>query len=588
MSLAVINKRLDLVTDMLEHDVLREETLSLLRQSFDTPRLLQKFSIGKGDADDLLGLAKTIDVMSHFYDMLEEHMTHQVQKITLGVPKDWCFLSDMLGTLDLEKPTRLAKHIQRAIDEEGLSRQNLQEEAEAAQVAEYAERVVGEEEDDHTEKPKRSKTQNPRASSTVTAAKAGDDDHGEIWIMRKNASATLKRAHSDLNSLLTDKAKLIDDLKARLNSNSLTLRWTAQLGHFCHVRGKEARADIEGARNISTSKTTRSFYLPEWTSLGVRLNEAKLRIRAEEQRVFSALRNEVIENLVKLRRNAAVLDELDVGCSSAILAKERNLVRPILRTGTTHKIIGGRHSVVDVSLQQQGRLFTSNDCSMTDNERILLITGPNMAGKSTYLRQNALISILAQTGCFVPADYAEIGLVDKIFSRVGSADNLYNHQSTFMVEMIEVAEILNQATPRSFVIMDEVGRGTTPEDGTAVGYACLQHLHEKNKSRTLFATHFHDLVDMTAGFEKLACFCTDVAEEEDGSWVYVHKLERGVNRDSHALKVARLAGMPEDAIDVARKVLERLKETKTTQSERGGVPVREESLLVQSQAQAAA
>lgn len=179
-----------------------------------------------------------------------------------------------------------------------------------------------------------------------------------------------------------------------------------------------------------------------------------------------------------------------------------------------------------------------------------------MAGKSTYLRQNALMTILAQTGCFVPADYAEIGLVDKIFSRVGSADNLYNHQSTFMVEMLEVADILNQATPRSFIIMDEVGRGTTPEDGVAVGYACLHHLHYTTPCRTLFATHFHSLVGMTKTFDHLGCYCTDVAEEEDGSWVYVHKLRKGVNRESHALKVAKLAGLPDSAIAVAKGVLE--------------------------------
>ena len=178
-----------------------------------------------------------------------------------------------------------------------------------------------------------------------------------------------------------------------------------------------------------------------------------------------------------------------------------------------------------------------------------------MAGKSTYLRQNALITILAQTGCFVPADYAAIGLVDKIFSRVGSADNLYQDQSTFMVEMLETAEILKQATPRSFVIMDEVGRGTTPEDGIAVGYAALHHLQYVNQCRTLFATHFHALADMTRHFEGLECFCTDVAEEADGTWAYVHRLRRGVNRESHALKVARLAGMPESAIAVAGEVL---------------------------------
>ena len=198
-----------------------------------------------------------------------------------------------------------------------------------------------------------------------------------------------------------------------------------------------------------------------------------------------------------------------------------------------------------------------------------------MAGKSTFLRQNALISILAQTGSFVPAEHAEIGLVDKIFSRIGSADNLYNSQSTFMVEMLETAHILRSATQRSFVIMDEIGRGTTPHDGLAVAYATLDHLVRINKSRTLFATHFHDLAKMVQqqtsdGDDNgdgdgdgdggvsgaVACYCTDIKEDADGrGWSYVHRLRKGVNTESHALKVAKLAGVPAEVLAVAQRVL---------------------------------
>jgi DNA mismatch repair ATPase MutS len=262
----------------------------------------------------------------------------------------------------------------------------------------------------------------------------------------------------------------------------------------------------------------------------------------EEQNIFGRLRDKVIKSLVSLRHNAAVLDELDVACSFATLAEEQRLVRPILNYGTTHHIVGGRHPTVEAGLNVEGRKFTSNDCLVGQQHRILLITGPNMAGKSTYLRQNALISILAQTGSYVPAEYASIGIVDKIFSRIGSADNLYQDQSTFMVEMLETAEILKQATNRSFVIMDEVGRGTTPEDGVAVGFAALHHLYHINRSRTLFATHFHALTDLTSSWDCLKCHCTDVVEQDDGSFTYSHRLRSGVNRESHALKVARMAG----------------------------------------------
>lgn len=564
MSLSVINNRLDLVQELKRKDALREDIIALLRRTFDTLRLLQKFSIGKGDADDLLGLAKTIEVMEQLATVLHDHVV-AIQGKALEAstkedggnarPSEMQFLRDILGRLELKEPAKLAKHIRDAIDEESLDQQHSAEQEDADEAAEMSDDVMTADAAGEVT-PRLSR----RSSKKKAAATNGPDDRPEdIWIMRRDASKTLQRAHNDLDNLLVARVELAAHLRGELQAESLTLKWSAQLGHFCHIRGKDAKlnlATLDGARSIGSTKSTRSFYLSDWTHLGVRIEDSKRRIRAEEERVFKTLRVRVIENLVRLRRKAAVLDELDVACSSATVAKDRGLIRPILNNTTIHKIIGGRHPMVDVGLKDSGRLFTSNDCSVGGPaESIYLITGPNMAGKSTYLRQNALITILAQTGCFVPADYAELGVVDKIFSRVGSADNLFHDQSTFMVEMLETAEILKQATPKSFVIMDEVGRGTTPEDGVAVGYACLHRLHHVNGCRTLFATHFHQLADMTRDFERLGCFCTDVMEEENGSWAYVHRLRRGVNRRSHALKVARLAGMPEDAIAVAGEVL---------------------------------
>ncbi|KAG9762293.1 muts domain V, partial [Aureobasidium melanogenum] len=545
-SLPEINGRLDLITELLEHDQLREETMSALRRTTDVLRLLQRFSIGKGDADDLLALAETIQIINQIVNMMNTQLPQHKGDVD-SFPSSLS-LRALVDRLDLDGPSKLATRILEAIDEEGLSQQHLAEEAEAVGVAELAEQIV------EAEEPQVKPTKSGKASFRKAAVVA-ELNSGEFWIMRRSASTTLKQGHQNLDDIMQEKAQLYERLRAEIG-NTLMLKWTPQLGHFCHVKGKDVRAEIQDARNISSTKNTRTFYLPDWSHLGSRLEDAKLRIRTEEQRVLNDLRKRVIENLVRLRRNANVLDELDVGCSSAVMARERNLVRPVLHSGTTHKIVGGRHPMVDIGLQEQGRLFTANDCTVGGEQSVLLITGPNMAGKSTYLRQNALITILAQTGCFVPADYAEIGLVDKIFSRVGSADSLYNHQSTFMVEMLEVADILNQATTRSFIIMDEVGRGTTPEDGVAVGYACLHHLHDTTQCRTLFATHFHSLVDMTKDFKHLACYCTDVAEEKDGSWVYVHKLREGVNRSSHALKVAKLAGLPDTAIAVAKSVLD--------------------------------
>ena len=326
----------------------------------------------------------------------------------------------------------------------------------------------------------------------------------------------------------------------------MSLRWTPGTGYVCHVKGaKDVRSSLEisnSTRDVKSTRSTRLFHHPEWSKLGGKIDQVKAQIRAEEQHIFQQLREQVILNLVKLRRNALVLDELDIASSFATLAREQGLVRPLLNLGCEHKIVGGRHPTVTLGLEEEGRAFVGNDCFLGEKERIWLITGPNMAGKSTFLRQNALISILAQVGSFVPAEHAEIGLVDRIFSRVGSADDLFRDQSTFMVEMLETATILSQATPRSFVIMDEIGRGTTPKDGIAIGYACLHHLYHTNQCRTLFATHFHALVDMSQNLPSLGCYCTDIAIEDSGSFSYVHRLRKGVNRESHALKVARLAG----------------------------------------------
>jgi DNA mismatch repair ATPase MutS len=395
-----------------------------------------------------------------------------------------------------------------------------------------------------------------RRNKTAPEPKDSDPEFEDTWIMRTTASEILTRLHQDLESLKKEKADLTEELREKLKAPSLSLKWTPGLGHICHVKGaNKVSLESMNARLVSSTKSTRSFYLSAWSRLGSKVDQVKTYIRNEEQRIFGMLRMEVIRQLVKLRRNAAVLDEIDVAVSFATLAAEQSWNRPRLNPGTTHKIIGGRHPTVKLGLEEQGRSFVSNDLSLGGKERIWLVTGPNMAGKSTFLRQNALISILAQVGSYVPADYAEIGIVDKIFSRIGAADDLFRDQSTFMVEMLETAAILREATPRSFVIMDEVGRGTTPEDGIAVGFACLHHLHNLNQCRTLFATHFHALADRTVDFESIGRYCTDVKEDDKGSFTFLHRLKRGVNRQSHALKVARMAGLPEVAIDIATEVL---------------------------------
>jgi DNA mismatch repair ATPase MutS len=549
-SIDVITARQDLVAEFIESDDLRDTIIVLLRRSHDSQRLVQKFALGRGDADDLLGLANTIRATEDISDLLR-------QPPRSPQPQADC-LSNLARRIDLKDPLKLAERITDAIDEEGIEHQHEVEDSEASQMMALAENVVASEgsQEDASSLPKGKKKK-------PTSIKEFYAEDNEAWIMKPAASPTLEKLHTELARLVTEKEALNEELKARLEAPSLTLRWTPGLGHIAHIKGKDTR-NVSYIRPLSSSRSTRSFHLPEWTSLGQRLDQTRFQIRREEQRVFQSLREHVVRNLVKLRRNAAVLDELDIATAFSKLAVEQNLVRPTLNNTTAHTIIGGRHPTVEGGLVDHGRSFVENDCLVGNpsSGSLWLITGPNMAGKSTFLRQNALITIMAQIGCYVPARYAELGIVDAIFSRVGSADNLYRDQSTFMVEMLETAQILKQATPRSFVIMDEIGRGTTPEDGTAVSFACLHHLVTINQCRTLFATHFHAVADLAAteglcsGKDAaVQMFCTDVEEDGAGGFFYVHRLKSGINRKSHALKVAKLAGLPEQAIAMAKRVL---------------------------------
>jgi DNA mismatch repair ATPase MutS len=595
-----------LVEYFIQNEDHRDEIIILLRRSHDSQRLVQKFAFGRGDADDLIGIANTIRaaqdiairlINTHGDSCIDPTGPSKVNKadpdLEAGAPSRpaSCFKS-LLSHIKLEEPVKLAERIRMSIDEEGLIQQHQNEDNEANQLLNLAEDVVATEgtQVDASSLPKGSKNKKP------TSIRDYYTEDNATFIMKPQASPGLQDLHAQFSNLLQEKLDLGNALREGLDAPSLTLRWTPNLGHICHVKGKDVRATgVVSYAAASSSRSTRTFHVAEWTALGRRIHQTRFEIGTEETRIFAELRAAVVANLVKLRRNASALDELDVTTSFACLAVEQGLTRPVLNDSTAHTIIGGRHPTVEGGLREQGRSFTRNDCLVghttsttshiptsgtnphsndgsaqsgptthSSEGRLWLITGPNMAGKSTYLRQNALITILAQAGCYVPASHAMLGIVDAVFSRVGSADNLYRNQSTFMVEMLETAQILRHATPRSFVIMDEIGRGTTPEDGEAIAFACLHHLATVNRCRTLFATHYHGLADRVrerglhvshGGGGPVEMYCTDVEEYKEAGFVYVHKLRKGVNRQSHALKVARLAGLPEAAIAVAKEVL---------------------------------
>ncbi|MBL8806233.1 MAG: DNA mismatch repair protein MutS [Rhodospirillales bacterium] len=282
---------------------------------------------------------------------------------------------------------------------------------------------------------------------------------------------------------------------------------------------------------------------------------------ALELSIFADLTKQTLAKADAIGLAARALARLDVAAALAELAVDRDWCRPAVDAGRVFAIEGGRHPVVEAALARGGAGFVANDCTLDaeGGQFLWLVTGPNMAGKSTFLRQNALIAVLAQAGCYVPAKSARIGVVDRLFSRVGAADDLARGRSTFMVEMVETAAILNLATPRSLVILDEIGRGTATYDGLSIAWACVEHLHATNACRALFATHYHELTALAAKLPGLSCRTMRVKEWK-GEVVFLHEVAAGTADRSYGIHVAKLAGLPPAAVARAEAVLATLEQ----------------------------
>ena len=282
-----------------------------------------------------------------------------------------------------------------------------------------------------------------------------------------------------------------------------------------------------------------------------------------EKKIFADLRAAIMIQAARIAQAAKALAETDLSAALADIAIGENWVRPQMDASRSFAIEGGRHPVVEKALRRTGESFVANDCDLTagseTNRPVWLLTGPNMAGKSTFLRQNALIALLAQMGAFVPATKAHIGVIDQLFSRVGAADDLARGRSTFMVEMVETAAILNQAGDRALVILDEIGRGTATYDGLSIAWATLEHLHDVNHCRTLFATHYHELSALSAKLSGLKN-ATVAVREWEGDVIFLHEVREGAADRSYGVQVAKLAGLPPAVIDRARAVLDALEQ----------------------------
>ena len=377
----------------------------------------------------------------------------------------------------------------------------------------------------------------------------------------------------EIKLLKNDSHKMIVELQNKYAEvtgiSNLKIKYNNVIGYFIEVQSKFAPEMLENKDFIH-----RQSVLNATRFTTVELTELENKIRGAADKAL-AMELEMFDNLVKdvrlasedISRTAKAMAELDVSSALADLAVEKNYCRPQIDDSLVFDVKEGRHPVVENAISKENAgAFVGNNCQLDDaHGRLWLLTGPNMAGKSTFLRQNAIIAIMAQMGSFVPCAYAHIGVIDKIFSRVGASDDLARGRSTFMVEMVETASILNQADERSFVILDEIGRGTATFDGLSIAWAVVEHLHELNKCRALFATHYHELTALTSKLPLMTLHCMKIKEFND-EVIFLHEVIDGAADRSYGIHVAKLAGLPRTVVKRAEQVLETLEREGKSQS----------------------
>ena len=499
-NVALIADRLDAIDFFHESRALRADMRRILRGAPDLARALSRLAMGRGGPRDLASLRDSMMAALTVAELLDQHSNQ---------PAEVLKAHQALGQLDRGLPELM----QQALDES---------------------------------LPLRS-----RDGGFIKAGFSGELDQ--------------TRALRDASR------QVIAGLQARYaettHAKTLRIKHNNFLGYFVEVPqtvGEELlkpphqalfvhRQTMQGAMRFSTA---------ELNELESKIASAADRALALELAIFDELANAVLREDMTIKAVADALAQLDVASALAERAEEGGWTRPLVDESLAFHIENGRHPVVEAALKRDGHSFVANETELSRDQGqshgcIALMTGPNMAGKSTFLRQNALLAVLAQTGSYVPASRAHIGLVDRLFSRVGAADDLARGRSTFMVEMIETAAILNQATERSLVILDEIGRGTATYDGLSIAWATIEHLHEQNRCRGLFATHFHELTALAKKLDRLHLLTLRVTEYR-GDVVFLHEVISGVADRSYGIQVAKLAGLPPAVINRAQVILTEL------------------------------
>jgi DNA mismatch repair protein MutS len=494
---AAINARLDAVSHLADEPRLRQSLREDLREAPDLARALARLALGRGGPRDLGAVGVAIRAA--------HALAEDLAGGALGLPRD---LAGIKHRLD-QAPAEIAEKLSGAL-------------AETLPL-------------------------NARDGGFIKdGADPNLDEHRRLRDGSRQVIAGLQSTYAEATGI-----------------KSLKVRHNNVLGYFIEATALHGAAltkppHVELFIHRQTLANAMRFTTPELSELEARITQAADRALSIELDLFARLCAEVLDEEQRLSAASAALAELDHYAGLAELAVAENYVRPGIDASVVFAVDEGRHPMVEQNLRRgDGASFVGNDCNLGDDTRVLVVTGPNMAGKSTFLRQNALIVVLAQSGSFVPAHSAQIGVVDRLFSRVGAADDLARGRSTFMVEMVETASILNQATPRSFVVLDEIGRGTATFDGLSIAWAALEYLHELNRSRVLFATHYHELTALADKLDHAANATVEVKEWRD-EIVFLYRVVMGAADRSYGIHVAKLAGLPGPVLARANEVLDAL------------------------------
>ena len=498
LDITEINHRLDIVEFFLNHGRTRADFRELLRGCPDVERAVSRLSLGRGGPRDLAAIRSALAVIPKIKNLLRSSCGSAEGEILPDCPDALKGLISNLGFHDA-----LVEHLSNAL-----------------------------------------------ADDLPLLARDGG-------FIRAGYSPAL----DEIKLLKDDSHKLIVDLQSKYAEATgianLKIKFNNVIGYFIEVQSKYATEMLENKDFIHRQSVLNAarFTTVELTELENNIRGAAEKALAMEQELFNNLVQEVLLQAADISRTAKAMAELDVGAALADLAAEKNYCRPQIDDSLAFDVVDGRHPVVEASIEKEhGSAFVGNNCHLGSGSLIWLLTGPNMAGKSTFLRQNAIIAIMAQMGSFVPCASAHIGVVNKLFSRVGASDDLARGRSTFMVEMVETASILNQADERSFVILDEIGRGTATFDGLSIAWAVVEHLHEVNRCRALFATHYHELTSLSSKLPNMSLHCMKV-KEFNGNVVFLHEVIDGAADRSYGIHVAKLAGLPKAVLKRATEVL---------------------------------